>query len=82
MNTREVGTVLWFNNFKGFGYIKRGRDKKDFFVHFKNIRSKGYRSLEEGQNVTFFIKRNERDHEFADDVIVFDPIKEAEAKES
>ncbi len=48
----ETGTVKWFSNEKGFGFIAReGGD--DVFVHFSNIQSNGYRTLEEGQRVEF-----------------------------
>lgn len=47
-----TGTVKWFNNEKGYGFIAReGGD--DVFVHFSNIQSNGYRTLEEGQHVEF-----------------------------
>jgi CspA family cold shock protein len=47
-----TGTVKWFNNEKGYGFIAReGGD--DVFVHFSNIQSTGYRTLEEGQRVEF-----------------------------
>ena len=47
-----TGTVKWFNNEKGYGFIAReGGD--DVFVHFSNIQSNGYRTLEEGQRVEF-----------------------------
>jgi len=46
------GTVKWFNNEKGYGFIAReGGD--DVFVHFSNIQANGYRTLEEGQRVEF-----------------------------
>jgi CspA family cold shock protein len=47
-----TGTVKFFNNEKGFGFIKRD-DGDDVFVHFSNIQGSGYRSLEEGQQVEF-----------------------------
>jgi cold shock protein len=46
------GTVKWFNAQKGFGFIT-GEDGKDVFAHFSQIKSEGYKSLEEGQKVTF-----------------------------
>lgn len=53
MTERLVGTVKWFNNAKGFGFITMtGRDE-DIFVHFRSIQSEGYRSLDEGQEVEF-----------------------------
>ncbi len=55
MAEREVGTVKWFNNTKGFGFITRGDDAPDIFVHYSAIRGDGYRSLEEGQRVEFTV---------------------------
>lgn len=46
------GTVKWFNADKGFGFIT-GEDGKDVFAHFSQINSDGFRTLEEGQSVTF-----------------------------
>ena len=48
------GTVKWFNAEKGFGFIT-GEDGKDVFAHFSQIQSSGYKSLEEGQEVSFEI---------------------------
>ena len=47
-----TGTVKFFNNEKGYGFIKRD-DGDDVFVHFSNIQGSGYRTLEEGQQVEF-----------------------------
>ena len=49
-----TGTVKFFNNEKGYGFISRA-DGDDVFVHFSNIEGEGYRTLEEGQNVEFEI---------------------------
>lgn len=46
------GTVKWFNGEKGFGFIT-GEDGNDVFAHFSQINSDGYKSLEEGQKVSF-----------------------------
>lgn len=46
------GTVKWFNNEKGYGFIKKP-EYEDIFVHYSAIEEKGYRSLEEGQEVEF-----------------------------
>ncbi len=46
------GTVKWFNSEKGFGFIT-GEDGKDVFAHFSQINSDGYKSLEEGQKVSY-----------------------------
>ena len=46
------GTVKWFNAEKGFGFIT-GEDGKDVFAHFSQINKDGYKTLEEGEEVTF-----------------------------
>ena len=55
MSERIVGTVKWFNNGKGYGFIAR-EGGEDVFVHFSAIQGDGYRSLEEGQKVEFAIE--------------------------
>ncbi|MAK44926.1 MULTISPECIES: cold-shock protein [Spongiibacter] len=52
MSDRVTGTVKWFNNAKGFGFITRN-EGEDVFVHFRSIQGDGYRTLDEGQNVEF-----------------------------
>jgi len=48
----ETGTVKWFNDAKGYGFISR-QNGEDVFVHFSAIQSNGFRSLQEGQQVQF-----------------------------
>ena len=52
----EQGTVKWFNDAKGYGFISR-QNGGDVFVHFSVIQSNGFRSLQEGQAVQFDIAR-------------------------
>jgi CspA family cold shock protein len=55
----ETGKVKWFNGEKGFGFIERdGGD--DVFVHFSAIQGEGYKTLDEGQEVTFEIENGQR----------------------
>ena len=54
-----TGTVKWFNAEKGFGFIT-GEDGNDVFVHFSQINVDGFKTLEEGQNVTFDVVDGEK----------------------
>ena len=53
MTERVKGTVKWFNNAKGFGFITSSANEEDIFVHFRSIAGEGYRTLNEGQEVEF-----------------------------
>ena len=48
-----TGTVKWFNDSKGFGFITPSEGGKDLFAHFSAIQEKGFKSLKEGQRVSF-----------------------------
>lgn len=54
------GTVKWFNAQKGFGFITNSENGEDVFVHFSGIATNGFKTLEEGQNVTFDITEGAR----------------------
>ncbi|MDR3492279.1 MAG: cold-shock protein [Gammaproteobacteria bacterium] len=70
MAAREKGTVKWFNNEKGFGFIEREQGG-DVFVHFKAITGDGYRSLVEGQRVEFTVTQGQKGLQ-AEDVSIVD----------
>lgn len=55
MSERVSGTVKWFNNAKGFGFITRQECDDDVFVHFRSIVGDGYRTLNEGEAVEFTV---------------------------
>lgn len=59
MSDRETGTVKWFNEAKGFGFISRP-DGPDVFVHFRAINGTGFRTLTEGQSVTFRVTQGQK----------------------
>jgi CspA family cold shock protein len=54
---RILGTVCWFVNAKGFGFLRPDRGGKDIFVHHSAIDADGYRWLKEGQRVEFSVER-------------------------
>ena len=51
--TRALGTVKWFNDAKGYGFISRADDGKDVFVHYSSISGDGFRTLNQGQTVEY-----------------------------
>ena len=63
------GTVKWFNAQKGFGFITNDANGEDVFVHFSGIASDGYKSLEEGQKVSFEIVESDRGQQAANVVV-------------
>jgi CspA family cold shock protein len=56
---RETGTVKWFNDAKGFGFISR-LNGPDVFVHFRAIQGEGFRSLKEGDKVAFDVVQGQK----------------------
>jgi CspA family cold shock protein len=60
MAQREVGTVKWFNDQKGFGFIARAGGAKDVFVHHSAILGNGYKSLKEGESVEFEVQEGQK----------------------
>jgi CspA family cold shock protein len=60
MADRELGTVKWFDNAKGYGFIQRSSGQDDVFVHFRQIQGDGYRTLQEGQQVQFNVVQGQK----------------------
>ena len=65
------GTVKWFNAQKGYGFITNESTGEDVFVHFSGIAGEGYKSLEEGQNVTFDITEGNRGLQAVNVTVIF-----------
>jgi len=59
MSDRMTGTVKWFNDDKGFGFIER-EGGEDVFVHFSSIRGEGFKSLRDGQEVEFVLGQGQK----------------------
>jgi len=64
------GTVKWFNDAKGYGFIAPEDGSKDVFVHFSAIQAEGYRKLEEGQQVEFSVESGPKGLQAANVVLV------------
>ena len=67
--SRVTGTVKWFSDRKGYGFITR-EEGKDVFCHYSAIRAGGPRSLNEGDKVEFSIEKNPRGDKAADLVVL------------
>ena len=59
MTERETGTVKWFNDAKGYGFITRAMGE-DVFVHYSSIEGEGFRSLRENQQVEFDVEQGDK----------------------
>ena len=69
MEERETGEVKWFNDAKGYGFIKR-EEGDDIFVHFRGIRGDGPKSLKDGQKVEFDVVQGNKGLQAQDVVVV------------
>ena len=58
--TIETGTVKWFNESKGFGFIAPDNGAKDLFAHFKEIQGNGFKTLAENQRVEFEVTQGQK----------------------
>ena len=57
---KATGIVKWFNAEKGFGFITQDNGSADVFVHYRAIQSDGYKSLNEGQRVSFDVEKGQK----------------------
>ena len=69
MTDRITGTVKWFSDNKGYGFIQR-EGGEDVFVHFSAIKGEGFRTLDEGQQVEFSIQQGPKGLQAADVVVL------------
>ncbi|ABE54215.1 cold-shock DNA-binding protein family [Shewanella denitrificans OS217] len=60
MSNKTTGLVKWFNEDKGFGFITPDNGGADVFVHFRSITSEGFKTLAEGQKVSFEVEQGQK----------------------
>lgn len=60
MSNTVTGTVKWFNESKGFGFIEQDNGGKDVFAHYSQIASSGFKTLSEGQRVSFVVTQGQK----------------------
>ncbi len=60
MSNKTTGSVKWFNEDKGFGFITQDNGSADVFVHFRAIASEGFKTLTEGQKVSFNVEQGQK----------------------
>ncbi|MDC0609795.1 cold-shock protein [Vibrio sp.] len=60
MSNKTTGSVKWFNETKGFGFITPDNGSADLFVHFNSIVSEGFKTLLEGQKVSFTVEQGKK----------------------
>jgi len=80
----EKGTIRWFDNKKGYGFIEKASDGKDLFVHYSAIEMEGYKTLKAKEAVEFEIVDGEKGPQAADVVraaVVADKVEVAEEEE-
>ncbi|ORP14005.1 transcription antiterminator/RNA stability regulator CspE [Vibrio paracholerae] len=60
MSAKMAGSVKWFNETKGFGFLTQDNGGNDVFVHFNSIQSEGFKTLAEGQRVSFIVEQGKK----------------------
>ncbi|OMO22734.1 cold-shock protein [Vibrio sp. 10N.222.47.A9] len=69
MSNKKTGSVKWFNETKGFGFLTQDNGGDDVFVHFNAIVSEGFKTLIEGQKVFFNVEQGQKGLQAADVVV-------------
>ncbi|EMB49777.1 cold-shock protein [Vibrio mimicus] len=66
MSNKSTGSVKWFNETKGFGFLSQDNGGDDVFVHFNSIVSAGFKTLAEGQKVSYLVEKGKKGLQAAD----------------
>ncbi len=69
MSERVQGTVKWFNDGKGYGFIER-EEGDDVFVHYNSLQGEGFKTLKEGQKVEFTVEQGEKGPQAVDVAVI------------
>ncbi|EMG7549774.1 cold-shock protein [Vibrio alginolyticus] len=69
MSNNKTGSVKWFNDSKGFGFLTPDDGSADVFVHFNSIVSEGFKTLAEGQKVNFTVEQGQKGLQAANVVV-------------
>ena len=77
----DLGTIKWFSNTKGFGFIVNEERAQDIFVHYSSIVSQGYKTLKSGQKVNYEIKQGDKGLH-AENVVPVQKAKKVRSKRS
>ena len=70
MGEKETGSIRWFNNKKGYGFIQKDSDGKDIFCHYSSIVMEGYKSLKTRDKVSFSIVAGEKGPQSAEVTVI------------
>jgi CspA family cold shock protein len=60
MSSKEKGTVKWFHNIKGYGFISSETEEEEIFVHYSEINSEGFKKLKRGEKVVFTLENGDK----------------------
>ena len=71
--TTQTGTVKWFNESKGFGFIAQDAGGADLFAHFRDITGNGFKTLQENQLVEFEVKQGQKGLQAANIKVLYSP---------
>lgn len=60
MSSKQIGTVKWFHNIKGYGFINTDENEEEIFVHYSEINAEGFKKLKRGEKVEFVLDNGDK----------------------